>query len=94
MSMSTRVVGFQPADETWNKMAKVWETCEAANIQIPTEVVNFFQGDPPGDRPGQEVNIKAAVKVYKNGDHMEEGYDVDVTALPKNVKLIRFVNSY
>ena len=92
MSMSTFIVGFRPADEKWKKMKAVWDACEAAGAEIPTEVYNFFVGIPPGDRPGAEVNIKGALREWS--DKSRSGYEVDLEKLPEDVKILRFYNSY
>jgi hypothetical protein len=89
MSMSTYVRGIVPPDETWQKMKAVWETCEAAGIPVPGEVERFFGGEKP-DPAG--VVIKIEVRPYKAD--MEEGFEVDLAALPPHVKTIRFWNRW
>lgn len=92
MSMSTHIVGFKPADEKWNKMKAVWDTCEKAGTSIPDEVIEFFGGENPKDKPGMEVSISGAY--HEHNAHMVTGYEVDIDLLPKDVKFIRFYNSY
>jgi hypothetical protein len=92
MSMSTHVVGYRPADETWNKMKTIWNTCASAQVPIPAKVLDFFDHEPPGDKPGAEVQIDKAVKPYKN--EFSEGFEVNLALLPKDVNVIRFYNSY
>jgi len=43
-----KVVGVQPADETWERMKAVWDSCVAAAISIPDEVGEFFDWEDPG----------------------------------------------
>ncbi len=90
MSMSTHVVGFRPADAKWKEMKTIWEMCERAKIKIPDEVQKFFNGEAPGDKPGQEVEIN--VKGWS--DDSRQGYELDLTKLPKDVRFIRFYNSW
>jgi hypothetical protein len=91
MSMSTRIVGFRPPNEKWKKMKAAWDACEAAGVMPPKDVRDFFEGDEP-DAAGVVVDIRQAVTpVDKN---MTDGFDVDITKLPKDVNIIRFENSY
>lgn len=90
--MSTYVVGYRPADETWDKHLAVWEACDAAGVDIPQETLDFFDDESPLDKPGMEVSIKNACKEYQN--EYQQGYEVDITKLPKDVKILRFVNSW
>lgn len=83
MSMSTHVVGFRPADAKWKEMKTIWETCKRAKIKIPNEVQKFFDGEAPGDKPGQEVEVNA--KEWK--DEHREGYELDLTTLPERRSL-------
>jgi hypothetical protein len=91
MSMSTTVVGFRPPDEKWQKMKAAWDGCKQAGVEPPREVTKFFEDYDP-DPKGVRVNINAAVVIYK--DDMEEGLEVDIRKLPKDVTIVRFVNSW
>lgn len=91
MSMSTYVRGFRAVDKKYNEFKAIWDMCEKNDIEIPTEVGKFFNWRTPDIR-GIEVNIEEAINPY-TGD-MEEGYEVDLTKLPKDLKIIRFYNSY
>lgn len=92
--MSTNIVGFRPTDAKWKAMKAIWESCEANGISIPPEVNTFFGGEAPGDKPGMEIDIEnsAAVKPYRA--EMSEGFEIDVTKLPPDVRMIRVFNSY
>jgi hypothetical protein len=91
MGMSTRVEGFRPPDGDWVKMKKVWDACENADIAPPPEVQDYFENRPP-DPTGVVVDISEAVSEYNA--EMQDGYEVDLSKLAKDVKVIRFVNSY
>lgn len=43
MSMNTRIYGVIPPDAKWKKMKAVWDACDAANMEVPEEVLNFFK---------------------------------------------------
>jgi hypothetical protein len=73
-------------------MKLIWNACKTASITIPTEVWDFFDGEDPGDKPGAEISIKGAVRSWQ--DKEREGYELDVTKVPDDVKIIRFYNSY
>ena len=87
MSMNLYVVGFRPADAKWNQMKTIWEECTAAGIEIPKAVSSFFEDQPPGDKPGANVKIKEAVKVWSND--YAEGFEIDLDKLPTDVKILR-----
>jgi hypothetical protein len=94
MSMSTHVVGFRkPDDNKFQKYAKIWKSCVEAGVGVPEEVFDYFNGEDP-DENGMEVGIENtdAVKIYKEDYY--DGFEVDVTKLPKDVHIIRFYNSY
>lgn len=92
MSMSIYVVGFRPADAKWKKMKHIYDACVTAGVSIPEEVDKFFDNESPGDKPGKEIGIDTAVTEYNA--EMCEGFEVDITKLPSDVKIIRFYNSY
>lgn len=94
MGMSTHIVGFRPADELWKKMKAAYEACEAADIDIPKDVKKFFGGEPPGDKPGMEVEIEELEAVSGYSDESRDGYEIDVRKLPKDIVIIRVYNSW
>ena len=89
MSMSTHVIGFVPPDERWQAMKAVWDACKATGIGVPAEVEIFFDGEDP-DPAGQEVPLPAR----EWSDQSREGYELDVAAIPSQVRTIRFYNSW
>lgn len=92
MGMSTHVVGFKPADETWKKMKNVWYACKVAGVAPPLEVDRFFNGEAPDDAGVEVVLGKDCLKEWN--DEGRAGYEVDMAKLPAGVKIIRFYNSY
>jgi hypothetical protein len=91
MSTSTHVQGLVPHDDKWRMMKDVWFACEAADVDIPDDVIDFFDGQPP-DENGQPIDIKRGVVEYTRDG--QQGFDVHLDQLPVNVKVIRFFNSY
>jgi len=92
MGVSIEAVGFKPADEKWHKMKLIWETCEESDVVVPSEVLTFFNHEAPEDKPGMEVDLGDSCKEYEH--EYREGYEIDVTKLPKGVRFIRVYNSY
>ena len=88
--MSTGIVGFVPPDENWQKMKAARDACIAAGLAIPREVEEFFGSEEP-DPAGQEVEL--TVREWSDGD-MREGYELDVSAIPPHVRVVRFYNSW
>ena len=95
MGMNTHVVGFKPADEKWKKMKTAWDACERAGVEIPDEVLSFFNHVKPDER-GVEVEIEKldCVKAYRREGGGANGFEVDVKKLPPDVTIVRFYNSY
>lgn len=89
MSMSTHVIGFKPPDAKWKKMKEVWDACDKAGVEAPKEVSEFFNWEAP-DENGVEVELDAA----EWSDEGREGYEIEVSKLPKGVTVIRFYNSW
>ena len=90
MSMSTRVVGFKPTDDKWEKMKRVYNACVESGVEIPNGVNEFFDYQNPNELLGIEVDISSAIIKNRNTG----GADVDVRKLPKDVHIIKFENSW
>lgn len=91
MSMGSYIVGFCKPDEQFQKMVAVYNACKEAHVDLPEEVSDFFDDTEP-DASGMEIDIRDSVEEW-SGD-MSEGFEIDISKLPKNVKYIRFYNSY
>lgn len=92
MGMTSHVTGYGPTDEKWGKMANAYHACRTAGVDPPDEIYDFFYGSPPTDLPGKKIDISGAVQAFQGED--EDGFDVDLEKLPKEVGVIRFCNSY
>lgn len=93
MSMSTHVIGFAPPDEKWKRMKAVYDSCENAGLPVPKEVHEFFDGGSP-DASGVEVDLEKAGAVEDWNEDSREGYEIDLSKVPKHVTKIRFYNAY
>lgn len=93
MSMSTWVYGFKPPDEKWRRMKAVYDACSLAGTDLPKEVDKFFQGQIP-DAAGVEVSLVDTACCQEYIEEMKSGFEIDLTKLPKDIRIIRFVNSF
>jgi hypothetical protein len=97
MGMLSYTVGIKPPDETWRKMVAVYDACADAGIDPPRDVENYFAGDRPDDAGVivEDATLRdcGAVREWTDGD-MREGIEVDLTKIPKDITVIRFINSY
>jgi hypothetical protein len=94
MSMSSRVIGIKPPDEKWKQMKVVWDACKSAHVNVPKEVYDYF-GDSPIDDKGVVVDLEKIDSVVNEYlAEGESGFEVDLSRLPKDIKVIRFVNSW
>jgi hypothetical protein len=91
MGMSTHVVGFVAPDAEYLKKVKAWRACTEAGVQPPPELVKLFDGNEPQEA-GMEVNLGRAVSPWSG--NAAQGVEVDVTQLPKGVRIVRFYNSW
>ncbi len=87
--MSTHVIGFKPPDEKWAAMKKIYDSCKEAGIHPPQEVNKFFDYQDP-DPNGVEVEIPHS----EWSDDMETGIEICIDKIPKDVKIVRFYNSF
>ncbi len=90
--MSSHVVGYRKKDGRWAEMEAVWAACDAAGLETPEVVLDFFGGEDPFGKPGAEVDIKGAVSEHMG--ECENGFEVDLEKLPEGLRWIRFVNAY
>lgn len=92
MGMSTYVKGIVPPDERHLAMVAVWESCQAAEVDLPDEVEDYFDYGPP-DPAGMEIDLEGVSVEWSDGD-MQQGLQINMADIPSQVKIIRFVNSY
>jgi hypothetical protein len=93
MGMSTYVNYYRPPDEKFEKMKAAYNACKNAGLDTPDEVSDFFQGQNPNLLNG--VEIQAPSNSYVEGsDDSRQYIEVDLTKLPKDVRFVRFVNSW
>lgn len=91
MSMSTNVQGFRPPDEQWQKMKAIWDSCHAAGVDTPQDVISFFNYEAP-DPAGVEVDLHKIAREWRN--EYAQGYEINIDELPEGLKIIRFYNAW
>ncbi len=93
MSMSTSVVLLRDRnDPTYQKYLAILLVCKKAGIVPPKEVDVYFGGDGIDNDPEAPLEIEFEAREWHN--EYAEGYEIDIDALPKGVKTIRFYNSW
>ncbi len=92
MGMSTNVRGIIECDKKWYKLKAIYIACIEAEIKIPDEVINYFEGEDPTNMEGMEIEIDYAVVESQEDSRMN--YTVDLSRVPISVKKIRFTNSW
>lgn len=95
MSMSTYLIGIKPKDENWHRMRMILELCERGKVQAPAEVLKYFEGAPDRSDDGVLVYLSAqSVGCKEYVSDSKEGFDVDLSKLDPEIKILRFVNSW
>lgn len=92
MGMSTYVQGLKPKTAEYQTMLDIYIACRKINIEVPKEIIDFFDGEICEDGIVTEVP-KEAIREYAD-DYCREFFEVDLAKLPLDVTKIRFVNSY
>lgn len=104
MSQSFHIEGFKHADAKYHKMKAALDACLVAGVKPPEEVRAFFGPDwEEGiDVHGFKVNLGSgpyvggalAPGVMRWAEEMRDGFEVDLDALDKSIRALRFYVSY
>jgi hypothetical protein len=94
MSMSTYVVGFADAGDVWQKHKRVYDACKDAGVSLPEETEQFFGFGKKPDPNGITVDLADHECCAPYKAEMQDGFEIDIRKLPKNIRKIRFYNSY
>jgi len=93
MSMSTHIVAIVAPNEEFNKKLKAYKACEDAGVQPPNELLRFFRYEEPNP-DGTIIDIELFSFVKQYNEEGRSGFDIDVSKIDKNIKTIRFYNSF
>lgn len=92
-SPSMNIKGIREPDEEYQQMKAVYEACTKAGVPVPDRVQDFFDWQPPNPNGIlTDLDLSEAVTEYR--DDYREGFDVEISKLPKNITHIRFYLSY
>ncbi len=100
MSMSTSVVGLRNLDIKFNDMIKLKKMCEKSKVSYPKELIEYFGKNNVGESEEYlksemtEIEIEDEDFVSAWKAEMQEGFEIEVDKIPKEIKTIRFYNSY
>ena len=102
MGASTHVILLREKDELWEKNIRALEALKDAGVrELPIELREYFRYSDVDDawscrEEALEIDQKqcpeGCVEEY-NAD-MSDGFDVDVSLLPKGVRTVRVFTSY
>lgn len=97
MSMSTHITGIRDLDGKFATMLAAKLTCERASVSYPQELRDYFGGEVGESeeylrRKMETVDISKTI--CKPNRTESEIYEVDLSKLPKDVKALRFENSW
>ena len=86
--------GFKNSeDPEFLLMKQAYESCKAANVEVPDRVWDYFGREDPHKR-GIAVELEHHECCSDYNAEMEDGYEIDISKLPKGVTTIRFYMSY
>ncbi len=103
MDISLHVIGTKGSEKelhnTFRKMIAVWKSCDTAGIDVPDEVVEYFDEigfDPEEDDPKEalldedpfHLDVDEALEKWQ--DYSRWGYMVDLSKLPEGVTHLIF----
>jgi len=97
MSFSVIVEGVTPPNAKWKKMKAAWDACEAAGVNPPKEVSEFFgDNDPDPDGVVHELasgrngcEWSSSHEAAEASESEEAGVLIELSKLPKGVTKIR-----
>lgn len=97
MSMSTHITAFRDMDGEFARMLEIKTFCDTHKVSYPSEVNAYFKGDADSSEDELrdeflEIDLGDACSEWTS--RSAQGYEVDVTKLPPEVKIIRFFNSW
>lgn len=96
--MSTHIQGFIPdTDATYQRHKKVLIVCLEADVQLPKETAEYFGSTSAYESlldEKLEIELKKGVHYEDYSEDMTQGFEVDLTKLPRGVTKLRFTNSW
>jgi ATP-dependent Clp protease ATP-binding subunit ClpA len=84
---SLHVVGIREPDEQWLRMKTVFDACQAAHVDLPSAVEQFFGALGP-DESGMPMDLSASIVDWSTTEHT--GVELILAHLPEKVTRLRF----
>jgi hypothetical protein len=100
MGMSTYVMGVIDLNRRFHKMIALKEACDAAEIDYPIELEEYFRDtgieadEETLRRDKEEIDLGRMGVAVEYGDEYRSGVEVLLSDIPAEVKAIRFVNTW
>ena len=87
-----QISALKPADDDFKKHEAVWDACKAANVEVPDETVDYFDGKEP-NLLGVETPLGWLEGNASSGDcspiyRIDHGIMVVLSELPAGTKRI------
>lgn len=100
MSMSMHVTAFRDMDGEFKRMLEIKNFCASHDVSYPKEVTDYF-GDSlsPLDSDTSlyedfaEIDLDSKLRRWDDDD-CRSGYEIDVSDIPSEAKILRFYVSY
>jgi hypothetical protein len=99
MGMSTEIMAFMPdTDLEFQKHKKILLMCIDAEVSLPKETAEYF-GDNEDPELWMldeklELELLEGVHYTEYSENSSEGFEIDLSKLPKGIAKLRFTNSY
>jgi len=98
MGMSTHIKAFiEDNDPDYLFHKEILLFCKSKNISLPKETSEYFGNLSPNESllsEKLEIELMEGLDYIEWKDKSSEGFEVDLTHLPKGVTKIRFYNSW
>lgn len=95
MGMSTHITAFRDMDSNFKQMLEIKLFCDSRKVSYPKEVTDFF-GSLVCENEEYLIESFTEMKVPTRSYSSDgrKGFEIDVKDIPKEVKTIRFYNSW
>ena len=99
MGISTHIKAFIPdTNPDYQRHRKVALACIEAGVSLPSETKQYFNHNalPTHDMLDGKLEIELIKDIHYEdwADESSQGFEVDLTNLPKGVTKLRFYNSW
>lgn len=96
MGVCYYVEGIRPPDERWKKYKAAYDAWRELpdSGELPEQLLAFFDHRDP-DKEGVIVDLDECEEAVTEWEEEgRSGYQVDLSKIPKDLKILRFVISY